>query len=319
MPSLSGAALRLAPELLGRLPERALDGLGRTAGDLARSPLGLRRGVAERQIAASFPGHRRAWVEAVARAAYRHFGRELLTTLALARRGPGAVLERLENPRLLRRAFGELGSRRGGFVVVTGHIGNWELLGACGAVAGRPVLAVARSQGPALDAELGALRRALGVGMVLEGAAASLPAALEAGTAVGLVADQHAGSGGIRVPFLGRPASTHLGPARLALLCDVPLFFGALLRNGLGYRLVLEEVPRPPGRGTAADFTRRWVGRLERLVRIRPDQYLWFHRRWKPGGRPGNAIPGGEVGDRQPASTDRGREMPGSGRRRSAR
>lgn len=315
MNAIAARALRLAPGLLGRLPGRWAEAIGGTAGGLVRSPLGLRRRVAERQIAASFPGRPPGWVERVAREAYRHFGRELAATLSAADRGPAVLFERLENRGRLEEALGAVGAAGRGAVVVTGHIGNWELLGACAGVLGRPLLAVARSHGLRLDAELASIRRALGVETVLEGWAARLPAALAEGALVGLVADQHAGPHGVRVPFLGRPASTHLGPARLALACEVPLHFAALLRDGDAYRLELEEVSRPRGPDAPLRLTRCWVERLERLVRTRPEQYLWSHRRWKPGGRPRprNAVRGAAVGDACAPTGSVGREERGCG------
>lgn len=285
MTSLPVAAARLAPELLGRLPDGLAGRLGRTAGELARSPLGLRREVVWGQIAAAFPDRPAAWVESLTRAVYRHFGRELGITLAIARHGPSAALARLANPAELRETTRRAGAGGRGFVVVTGHFGNWELLGACGAASGLPVVSAARSHGPGWDRAFGGLRGALGVTCVPERAPRRLAAALRAGAAVGLVADQHAGSVGIRVPFLGRPASTFRGPARLALGLGVPLVFGALVREGEGYRAILEELPRPTGADAEEKLTLRWVERLEAQVRARPEQYYWFHRRWKADGR----------------------------------
>jgi KDO2-lipid IV(A) lauroyltransferase len=116
-----------------------------------------------------------------------------------------------------------------------------------------------------------------------------IPEAVAEGKAVALVADQDAGRRGIFVPFLGRPASTFRGPARLALTCAVPLFFGAVVRVEDGYAAVLEHIEAPtPGPDAEAELTRRWVSRLQSRVERMPDQYFWFHKRWKtkPPGTP---------------------------------
>ena len=120
-------------------------------------------------------------------------------------------------------------------------------------------------------------------------AAREAPAALRDGRVVVLASDQDALERGVFVPFLGRPASTFRGPARLALRHDVPLFFGVLVREGQGYRMVLERVEAGPGADADPEtrLTRAWVERLEDHVGRRPEQYFWFHRRWKtepPGG-----------------------------------
>ena len=82
--------------------------------------------------------------------------------------------------------------------------------------------------------------------------------------------------------FLGRPAATALGPARLALACEVPHYFATTVREGDHYRLEFEvfETPRR-GPRAAEELTRMWLGSLERRVREHPEQYYWFHRRWK--------------------------------------
>ena len=128
----------------------------------------------------------------------------------------------------------------------------------------------------------------------MQDARTRIPEALREGKTVALVADQNAGERGVFVPFLGREASTFRGPARLALSQGVPLFFGAAVRKGAGYDWVLDEVPRPsPGEDAERELTRRWVERLEAQIRLHPEQYFWFHRRWKTRPAGTTAGPGG--------------------------
>ena len=140
-----------------------------------------------------------------------------------------------------------------------------------------------RQRNPAFNERMLETRRRAGVEPIyMQDARTRIPEALREGKTVALVADQDAGERGVFVPFLGREASTFRGPARLALSQDVPLFFGAAVRDGLGYGWVLEPIERPPpGKAAELEYTRRWVSRLEEQVRLRPEQYFWFHRRWK--------------------------------------
>ena len=167
---------------------------------------------------------------------------------------------------------------------MTGHVGNWEAAGAFLAAAGLPMAAVVKRQrNPAFNDRMLETRRRSGVEPIyMQDARTRIPEALREGKTVALVADQDAGERGLFVPFLGREASTFRGPARLALSQNVPLFFGAAVRLGSEYGWVLEEIPRPDAGANAEwEFTRRWVSRLEVQVRLRPEQYFWFHRRWK--------------------------------------
>jgi KDO2-lipid IV(A) lauroyltransferase len=267
---------------VGLLSEPAARRTGRGLALLAHRPLQIRRGVVERQIADSFPDRDVAWVRDTARACYLHFGEEIA---ALARPTPQRVermLARAHDPAGLYASQRQLFEGGSGAIIVTGHIGNWELAGAYLAMAGVPVTAVVRRQRGAVDRRFQRIRRAMGLEIVYqEEPARSLVQALRAGRTLTLVADQHAVRGGVPVPFLGRPASTFRGPARLAIACQVPLFFGALLRDGDDYRVALERVDGEDGCPDDIDLTRSWVERLEKLVLQHPHQYFWFHRRWK--------------------------------------
>ncbi|MDX1394219.1 MAG: lysophospholipid acyltransferase family protein [Gemmatimonadota bacterium] len=254
----------------GRLAARLLHGTG----------LG-RRGLVETQIAASFPDRDAEWVRTVGADCYRHFGEEV-AMLASGRRGVRRALARVDGAAAVDRLRETLGENQAA-VIVTGHIGNWELAGAYLASAGVPVTAVARRQRGPLGGRLHRLREGLGIDVIDHDAGAGpVVRALRSGRCVTLVADQHAYRGAERIPFLGRPAWTRLGPARLAAAARVPLAFGALVRDGTGY--VAEFRVLPDGlveSGDPVTVTREWVSYLEQAVRGRPEQYFWFHRRWK--------------------------------------
>jgi len=254
--------------------------LGRGLAGLAHDGLRIRRDVVRLQIAASFPEHDPDWVRRITLATYRHFGAEIFT-LAAGPRSVRAALARVRDPdRVVERlACAREGSAR---VIVTGHIGNWELAGAY--LASRiPVTTVAQRQRGVWDRRLMAIRNAAGLEVLHHDERAGRVArALEAGGCVCLVADQHASSGSAALPFLGRRAQTRLGPARLALRANVPLAFGALIRAGEGYEVVWEPIGEElMATGDAVAVTRAWLGALERAVRRWPAQYFWFHRRWK--------------------------------------
>ncbi len=274
---------RAAAAGLARLPIQLAERIGTAAGHAAWRA-GTRRDVVEAQISAAFPDRSAAWIRETTAACYGHFGRETAVMARLGRTG-GAVLRgrMLDGDAVVTRYRSMTASGRGA-LIVTGHLGNWEVAGAFLAAAGLDMAAVVKRQrNPAFDRWLLLTRRRMGIEPVyMEEASARIPELLREGTAVALVADQDAGRRGVLVPFLGRSASTFRGPARLALAHDAPLFFGAAVREGDRYRAILEHVP-PPGSPERAEeeMTRRWVARLEDRVRRSPGQYFWFHRRWK--------------------------------------
>ncbi|MFQ5889950.1 MAG: lysophospholipid acyltransferase family protein [Gemmatimonadota bacterium] len=270
--------------VLSALPEEAAHAIGSTLGRLAYAPLRFRRHVVEAQIAAAFPERSPGWVRETARACYVHFGRETSAIARLGRFDPVRLRSCTAGGSEAMATYRSCVPSGRGAIIVTGHIGNWELAGAFLASAGVPLAAVVKRQrNRRFDRHLAALRAGAGVPQLyMEDVARGVPRALSEGRSIALVADQDARSRGVFVTFLGRDASTFRGPARLALAHRVPLLFGALVREADGYRAVVEPVEIPPdGPGAVRELTARWVGCLERQVRRRPEQYFWFHRRWK--------------------------------------
>lgn len=273
--------------------------------------LGIRRGVAESQLRAAFPDRDAAWVRATARASYEHLGREAMAMLRLSRQGAEDVIAATEVEGI--EALREAVDAGRGAVVVTGHFGNWEIGGASVAARGVPLDVVAqRQKNPYFDRLINHARARLGMTVIRRGGATRAALrSLRKGRAVALVADQDARRRGIFVPFFGRPASTHRGPAVLALRSGAPVFMGTAIRQPGGiYRSRILPVPVPEGSDPeerADRLTAALAAALEAAVREAPGSYLWQHRRWKteplpataPDSRPdranGNGDPGAQV------------------------
>jgi KDO2-lipid IV(A) lauroyltransferase len=289
---------RLLIGALARLPATWADAVAGALGRFVFAVLRIRRGVVLSQIAAAYPEADRVWVRRTARAAYVHFAREMVAVAAFARTWPEGLRAAVE-PRGL-EALREA-ARAGGALIVTGHFGNWELAASALAAFGLEFYGVVQTQSNApVDAWITRMRERLGIRLIYRGGTAAVARRILARRGIlGLAADQDARGRGLFVPFFGRAASTHRGPAALALAFGAPLFIGALSRRGPGrrYRLEIELVDR----GGAAvggrerrsearirDLTARWVVRLERMIRVSPEQYFWHHRRWKsrPPGTP---------------------------------
>lgn len=279
----------------GALPGRAANGLGAGLAAAAHTPFRIRLSIVEEQISAAFPDRAAAWVRETARACYRHFGREAAEIVRLNVAGRRDLLDRISGLEEARSAFRSQGAPGLGAVIVTGHLGNWEAAGAAVSLLGMPLAAVVKRQSnPRFDRLLVDSRRALGVEPIyMEDARRTMPELVRSGTSVALVADQDARDRGIFVPFLGRPASTFRGPARLSLATGAPLFFGTAIREGDGYHAVVEPVVTDrSGADAELDLTSKWVALLETWVRRHPEQYFWFHRRWKTAPPDSDSGPG---------------------------
>jgi lauroyl/myristoyl acyltransferase len=277
---LEGAVRTLSPA--------AADRLGAGIGLLVHR-LGIRRTVVAANLRIAFPEAPQRTIDSLERAAYRHLGREAVAMVRLADATPDAVRD---STTLVGwdALMGALDEGRGA-ILATGHHGNWEVAAAAVAASGLRIAAVVkRIHNPLVHARLDAARRALGVETIdFHDAPRAVPRVLRSGGIVGMVADQDARRSGVFVPFFGRAASTHRGPALFALRLGAPLF-ACVARRCSGesprYEVRGERVPVDATGDLEADvrrLTAELALRLQREVAEAPDQYFWFHRRWKTG------------------------------------
>ena len=280
-------ALRAVVSTLGALDWETAGNIGARIGALGYRPLGIRRGVVERQIAAAFPGLAEADVRRIALGAYENLGRSSIEAAILPRLGPNAVLDKFEGADDY-DIVEEARSKGRGLIFVTGHLGNWELAGAYVAARGIPLDAIARRmKNPLFDRYLTETRSQIGMHVVHDSEAVRrTPRSLREGRAVAFLSDQGVlGLASTFVPFFGRPAKTPRGPAVFALRLDVPVVFGAAVRQPSGkYRLVFERVAVEDTGDRDRDvdaIVARYTAALERWVRRYPEQYFWHHRRWR--------------------------------------
>ena len=189
-------------------------------------------------------------------------------------------------------------------IFITGHCGNWELLGYALAVIGYPLHALARPlDNRLLNRWLLGTREARGMRIITKwGATPVLQQILTSGGQIAFIADQNAGDQGLFVPFLGRLASSYKSIGLLAMRHDVPIMPGWARRLGgrFEYELAAEDVIRPQQWKDHPDplfyITARYNRAMEQMVRDAPEQYLWVHRRWKS--RPRHERLGRPVPDR---------------------
>jgi KDO2-lipid IV(A) lauroyltransferase len=288
------AALRGTVGALHRLGWRNAGAVGAALGALGYRPLGVRRRVVERQLAAAFPELEPDAVRRLARAAYEHIGRVTIEAAILPALGVDHVLRLFDEPVGWEHVEAARAAGRG-MLLVSGHLGNWELGGAYVAARGVGIDVVARRMGnPMFDRYVTETRTRLGMEVVHDAdAVRRIPRAMREGRAVALLVDQGVkGLASSYVPFFGRPAKTPRGPAVFALRLRVPTIFVAVLRQPSGkYRMYFEPVvvhdTGDRDRDTEA-IVAGYTLQLERYVRQAPTQYFWHHRRWKrqPPGTP---------------------------------
>lgn len=276
---------------------RALHSLGAA---FALSPLSRKRFIkAQESIAWCFPDFDEQRVHDVAVESFRHLfalAAELTWTprFITADAYPFHIEMGDISPTLIRLIKG------GPSVLVTGHCGNWELLGTVLALLGFPMHAIYRPLDmKPLDDWMYRTRTAKGMTLVSKfGAANEFDDIMHAGHPLGFIADQNAGDRGVFVPFFNRLASSYKAIALLAMRHNAPVLCGHAQRllpsesagnpdvsSSFRYRLSAYDIITPDDWENQPDpafyITARYRRAIENMVRAAPEQYLWMHRAWK--------------------------------------
>jgi Kdo2-lipid IVA lauroyltransferase/acyltransferase len=284
------------------LPYRALAPCGTLLGGLAWL-VGIRRRVVLENLRLCFPEWTERRRRQVARGTYRHFAVSLLELLHITGRPIDFLDEKVS---VGGGEFITTAREQGrGVIMLTGHIGSWELFAGGTVRLGHPFsVLVGTLHNPLVDAFLGNLRVRWGLQPIPRGLAAKgLFRALRQNRLIAILADQDARGAGIFVEFFGQPASTAAGPAMYALKTGAPMLFSHCIRRPDGtYRGEFYPLPEVALTGETAEDARRLTRAmneaLEAAIRQAPEQYFWFHKRFKtaPGsgkeaGRPSAVSP----------------------------
>jgi KDO2-lipid IV(A) lauroyltransferase len=173
-----------------------------------------------------------------------------------------------------------------GALIVTGHLGSWALyMGALRLIGVSPVLLVGRHHNPKFD-QLILNIPGKDAQLISKGPTAPrhVLKCLKENKAVVMVADQHP-SMGLQSSFLGHPAMTLALPGAIIAKHQVPLFLlnGYRVRGGQ-HLMTLKKIEIPEG--LSRDELRQKVTdqcnlEIGDTILSHPDQYFWYHRRWR--------------------------------------
>ncbi len=275
--------------LLARpLPRSFLLAVGRGLGTLVWRVVRFRRDIVLDNLRHAFGKEKdESQLKDLAHAFYRNLGMTLMEFLSFPRLKKADILEMVH----LRREeyFAEVVAQGQGAFLVSGHFGNWELLGARMAAEGQPVSFIVKEQSNVrVDRIQNDIRHRIGIGTIRSGGTSirEMIKALRQKEMIGLVGDQDAGPDGYFTEFLGRQASVFRGTAYFAWKFKVPILTGFIFRQPDGRHVVELDAPfgAEPGEEEEAAVVRLTeihTARLAAAIRKAPEQYFWLHRRWK--------------------------------------
>ena len=247
-----------------------------------------RVGVAN--LRAAYPDADPAWIRATLRGAWDNLGRVVgeyghlgqLWDFDLAHPNVGRIVTDAEP------LFRELAEDGKPALCFAAHLGNWELPAVAAAAHGLPSAVVYRMpNNRAAAAEILRIRAPL-MGRLIRTraeAAFEMAGSLERGEHLGMLVDQRFGRG-VEVEFFGRRCRANPTVARLARRFECPVVGVRVIRlPGRKFRVEAVgplELPRDAaGRIDVAASTQMMTGIVEGWIREHPEQWLWFHRRWR--------------------------------------
>jgi len=270
------------------LPRRLARAVGAGIGAAAFYGLGRLRRVGRRNLEMAFPEKTAKEREAILRSVYRNLGYLLAEFSKMPEYTAESAsrfirYEGLENY-LKAREHGK------GVLVLTGHLGAWELSSFYHSLMGMPMgMVIRRLDNPLVDAFVNEVRCLHGNRVVhKDDFARGLISSMRSGETVGILMDTNmTPPQGVFVPFFGVEACTASGMARIAQKTGAAVVPGFLVwdegegRYVLHFGEELEVVHTGDAERDAVTNTATFTAAIERYVRRYPEQWLWLHRRWK--------------------------------------
>ncbi len=237
---------------------------------------------------ASFPDKSEEWIQEIGRRSFENLVMltvDVLFTPRLVSKHNWRHYSRFKNAEYIKWLMKE----RKGLLMVTGHYGNFEVMGYMMGLFGFDIYSVARPlDNKYLNRYLYGVRQRRGLKLIdKKGAAQLMPEIIRAGSTLGFIADQDAGKKGIFVDFFGRKASTYKSIGLLAVTYNLPIAVGCCRRvdNRFFFEFKPTRLIFPPEWADKQDpvewITAEYTKGIEDFVREDPTQYWWLHRRWK--------------------------------------
>jgi len=281
---------------LGAMPRSLARLISAALASLVFALMGRLRRVGERNLDLALPNISSEERERVLRGVYRSLGWQLVEFCRMARYTPANIRNWISTEGLEHYLAAQ--SRGKGVLIVTGHLGAWELSSFYHSLMGHPMgMVIRRLDNRLLDEYVNRIRCLHGNRVLhKDDFARGLLTAMRVGETVGILMDTNmTPPQGVFVDFFGRAACTASGLARVALKTGAAVLPGFMLWEPKEKKYVLHFGPEIAFTRTGnaeADIqaaTQQCASATEAWIRRYPDQWLWIHRRWKtrPAGQPG--------------------------------
>lgn len=261
--------------------------LGRRAGECAFFLATAQRKRTLANLRLAFGGEKpESQIRGLARELFRNLGENFFESLCIPKLSARNIDKhvKIKGLDIVERAL----SQKRGFIVLSAHLGNWELLAGYFGLKGYPVNVLARRlRYEKYDKFINALRHRMGVNVIMrDESAKTILKLLKEGQSIAILADQDIASlEGVFVDFFGHPAYTPTAPVILSLATGAPIIPMFIVRERGRNRIYVEEPLELDITGNKEiDIkvnTQKWSDTIESYIRRYPSQWVWMHQRWK--------------------------------------
>ncbi len=269
--------LNLFAHWLRLLPNRSRDRIAMRLAGFLYNYIPVRKTAALENLRLAYPDKNPEWHIHTLRLSYQFFLKLALLFFAIP-----AKFNKLKINVTGQHYLDDALSKNKGVILVSGHFGAWEVFAAWTGYNGYQIVPVAvKQKNRGADKFFTELRGDAGhVPIYRKESLDNMYQVLADGKILALGSDQDARSHGVFVDFFNIPSSTPKGTALFHLKAESPIIFGICHEENFEYFLEFEPVFVSPDDGVK-EITQNYTALLEKHIRRHPEQYFWWHRRWK--------------------------------------
>ena len=238
----------------------------------------IRQKEARKNITIAFPKYSEARRELILKNSYIFFIRNTMQFLSFPMGFQNAHIT-VNGKEYLDKAL----TKKKGVILVTGHFGVWEVMLAwCGLNQYSMLVVGQKQKNSGADTFVNQLRENTGIKMIPRKSSLEfMYEGLARNNILTLASDQDAKKRGVFVKFFNLPASTPKGAGRFHLEYGSPLIFVTCHLERQNNHVV-DILPIPTdSNSNIASITQSFTLMLENIITAYPEQYFWFHRRWR--------------------------------------
>ena len=239
-----------------------------------------RKKVAEKNLKIAFPDKSEFEINHIIKLTYQHYMVLMFEFLRQRYIKTKSIKVNIDN------ITRELLSSNKGMILMTAHLGNWEMIIPILSQYKKSTIIVKVQRNLGGDKFLNETRNFKNITLLpMKASKRKMIDALMSGEVLALASDQNAGSRGIEVPFFGSKASIPKGAAYFYHKTKCPIVVGfCILKKDFSYEFKLRSIGIEENFDNTEDLFfsihQTYCSLLEDEIRKNPEQYFWFHKKW---------------------------------------